>query len=255
MQQRIVRNTNRCLWLHARRALQLLIRQVTPGDVVARHQNEILSQTERGQHPHVGGHRHRGLTRLSTARRHPRDARLDRDIVSRLAAHQRHRLADVPKGPRLAGLALLNPWVRSEAGLARAQVKHYYRQRLLEPAFWRKLLACGVGWQALRSFGSRLRAMQRAAPASTNTFQDRMAQGWRAFPGPSLLLPSERDLTAQEFVEHANSSEAWRGWAQKPQLEQHIVPGADHTCATPGSSALVQRCVLEFLRRGAQREG
>jgi hypothetical protein len=162
--------------------------------------------------------------------------------------HQRHRLANVPKGLRVASLALLNPWVRSEAGLARAQVKHYYRQRLLEPAFWRKLLAGGVGWQALRSFGSRLRAMQRPAPASANTFQERMAQGWSAFPGPILLLLSERDLTAQEFTEHANSSEAWRGWRQKPLLEQHTLPGADHTCSTPATRQLAQSQTLQWLQ-------
>jgi hypothetical protein len=228
---------------------------VTPGNVVARHQNEILSQTERGQYLHVGGHRHRGLTRLSTAKRRPCNARLGQDLVSRLAAPHRHRLADVPKGLRVIGLALLNPWVRSEAGLARARVKHYYRQRLLEPAFWRKLLAGGVGWQTLRSFDSRLRAMQRPAPASASNFQERMAQGWRAFPGRILLLLSERDLTAQEFVEHANSSESWRGWSKKPSLEQQTLPAADHTCSTPGSSALVQRSVLEHLRRFAPRAG
>lgn len=151
--------------------------------------------------------------------------------------------------PRVAGLVLLNPWVRSEAGLARAQVKHYYRQRLLEPAFWRKLLAGGVGWQALRSFGNRLRAMQRPAPASASNFQERMAQGWRTFPGRILLLLSERDLTAQEFVEHANSSEPWRGWSEKPSLEQQTLPAADHTCSTPGASEQVQESVAEYLRR------
>ena len=31
--------------------------------------------------------------------------------------------------PRVQGLVLLNPWVRSEASLARTHVKHYYRQR------------------------------------------------------------------------------------------------------------------------------
>jgi hypothetical protein len=151
----------------------------------------------------------------------------------------------------VAGLALLNPWVRSEAGLARAQVKHYYRQRLLEPAFWRKLLAGGVGWQALRSFGSRLRAMHRPAPAGATRFQERMAQGWRSFPGAILLLLSERDLTAQEFTEHANSSEAWRGWREKPRLEQHTLLGADHTCATPGARQLVQESVADYLHRAA----
>ncbi|MTW14575.1 hydrolase 1, exosortase A system-associated, partial [Pseudoduganella eburnea] len=40
---------------------------------------------------------------------------------------------------RVTGLVLLNPWARSAAGLARATLKHYYWQRLRDPAFWRKL--------------------------------------------------------------------------------------------------------------------
>jgi exosortase A-associated hydrolase 1 len=155
--------------------------------------------------------------------------------------------------PRVAGLALLNPWVRSEAGLARAQVKHYYRQRLLEPAFWRKLLAGGVGWQALRSFGSSLRAM-RSRPTSTATapFQTRMAQAWLAFPGPMLLLLSERDLTAQEFRETAASDLAWHGWDRKPGLQQQTLPGADHTCSATAASQQVQGSVLRSLAQWGQ---
>ena len=137
---------------------------------------------------------------------------------------------------RVAGLVLLNPWVRSEAGLARARVKHYYRQRLLEPAFWRKLAAGGVGWQALRSLGSNLRGM-RQTPAQTLTFQELMAQGWRALEGKIMLILSERDLTAQEFVEHAQIHPAWRGLLSHPHVTQHRVNGADHTF----SSTLVQR--------------
>jgi hypothetical protein len=221
---------------------------VTPGNVVARHQNEILSQTERGQYLHVGGHRHRGLTRLSTAKRRPCNARLGQDLVSRLAAPHRHRLADVPKGLRVIGLALLNPWVRSDAGLARAQVKHYYRQRLLEPDFWRKLLAGGVGWQTLRSFDSRLRAMQRPAPASASNFQERMAQGWRAFPGRILLLLSERDLTAQDNVQHASVAPPWANWSTHPRLTKHTLPGADHTCSAPATRQLAQSQTLKWLQ-------
>ena len=40
---------------------------------------------------------------------------------------------------RVAGLALANPWVRSAAGLARTQVKHYYTRRLMQREFWGKL--------------------------------------------------------------------------------------------------------------------
>ena len=154
--------------------------------------------------------------------------------------------------PRVAGLALLNPWVRSEAGLARAQVKHYYRQRLLEPAFWRKLLAGGVGWQALRALGNNLRAMKRKPPASATSFQERMAQGWRAFPGPILLLLSERDLTAQEFVEHANSSEAWRGWEQHHKITKIALEQADHTCASQQAQQASELATLDWLQTCTQ---
>jgi hypothetical protein len=220
---------------------------VTPGNVVARHQNEILSQTERGQYLHVGGHRHRGLTRLSTAKRRPCNARLGQDLVSRLAAPHRHRLADVPKGLRVIGLALLNPWVRSEAGLARARVKHYYRQRLLEPAFWRKLIAGGVGWQALRSLVGNLRAMRKPAPAPAS-FQQRMAQGWENFQGPILLLLSERDLTAQDYVQHASVAPPWANWSTHPRLTKHTLPGADHTCSAPATRQLAQSQTLKWLQ-------
>ena len=42
-----------------------------------------------------------------------------------------HQMAD----SRVAGLALLNPWVRSDASLAKTQVKHYYTQQLRQKEF------------------------------------------------------------------------------------------------------------------------
>ncbi|MBU4424160.1 MULTISPECIES: hydrolase 1, exosortase A system-associated [unclassified Acidovorax] len=152
--------------------------------------------------------------------------------------------------PRVTGLALLNPWVRSAAGLARAQVKHYYRQRLREPGFWRKLLQGGVGWRALHGLWNNLRTM-RQTTAQPLTFQERMAQGWRAFPAPVLLLLSERDLTAQEFAEHANSHASWAGWAQKITLTRHMLPHADHTCSAPQSQHAVQALVMDWLESTA----
>lgn len=152
--------------------------------------------------------------------------------------------------PRVAGLALLNPWVRSEAGLARAQVKHYYRQRLLEPAFWHKLLAGGVGWRALRSFGSTLRTMKRRqTPVAAASFQQRMAQAWRGFPGSILLLLSERDLTAQEFQEAIQGNAAWQREAPNEQSTQKTLPGADHTCSQPSAMSQTLTDVLAWLQQ------
>src|SRR5450830_88571 len=50
--------------------------------------------------------------------------------------------------PRVSGLCLLNPWVRSEASLARTQVKHYYMQRLMQKEFWIKLFRGRVAFKA-----------------------------------------------------------------------------------------------------------
>jgi exosortase A-associated hydrolase 1 len=160
---------------------------------------------------------------------------------------------EATQDPRVAGLALLNPWVRSEAGLARAQVKHYYRQRLLEPAFWRKLFAGSVGWQALRSFGSTLRAMQsRPTQATAATFQERMAQAWREFPGPILLLLSERDLTAQEFEEHLQGNGSWSRQDQPRPVSQQLIRDGDHTCSSPQALAQTHADVLTWLTQNRE---
>lgn len=148
--------------------------------------------------------------------------------------------------PRVAGMVLLNPWVRSDAGLARAQVKHYYRQRLMEPDFWRKLAAGGVGWQALRGLGKNLRAM-RQKPPETLTFQELMAHGWKALEGKIMLILSERDLTAQEFVEHAKTHPAWRGLLSRPGVTQHAVHGADHTFSSTSAQREAEAVVLAWL--------
>ena len=44
-------------------------------------------------------------------------------------------LAERQGDARIAGLCVLNPWVRSELSLARTQVQHYYTRRLVDPAF------------------------------------------------------------------------------------------------------------------------
>ncbi|NMM81183.1 hydrolase 1, exosortase A system-associated [Acidovorax sp. SRB_14] len=148
---------------------------------------------------------------------------------------------------RVAGLALLNPWVRSDAGLARARVKHYYRQRLLEPAFWRKLAAGGVGWQALRGLGSNLRTMRQKTPEIL-TFQELMAQGWHAFEGKMILILSGRDLTAQEFVEHAKMHPAWRGLLARPGVSEYQIHGADHTFSGTLAKREVETVMLAWLK-------
>lgn len=134
---------------------------------------------------------------------------------------------------RVVGVCLLNPWVRTEVGLARAQVKYYYLNRLADRAFWAKLFAGAVGRQAVRDLLASLQASFFARPtppsAAALPFQQRMARAWRHFDGEMLLVLSGADLVAREFVDHAGSDAAWRGLLQFPNVCRVDLPSANHT--------------------------
>ena len=150
--------------------------------------------------------------------------------------------------PRVQGLVLLNPWVRSQASLARTHVRHYYRQRLLQGDFWRKLLTGGVARSALGSLWLNLRLSRGGSGSSTKNvgatvnFQQRMAAAWRGFPGRILLVLSGRDYTAREFQEFIRSDPAWAAAMARPKLTTHDAVDADHTF-----SANADRLALELV--------
>ena len=149
---------------------------------------------------------------------------------------------------RVKGLVLLNPWVRSEATLARAQVKHYYRQRLLQSAFWAKLLRGGLSRKSWTDLFSNARnALGASRAMAGDSFQNQMAQAWRSFEGHILLIISEQDVTAQEFLEAAASQDAWAGALRKPRLTQLHIAGADHTFSAPSQQRQVSTATLEWL--------
>lgn len=133
--------------------------------------------------------------------------------------------------PRVSGLVLINPWVRSEATLATTHLKHYYGQRLLERDFWIRLLRAQFDWRSsLRGlYGSLRRAAQRARADDREAFQPKMADGWRRFRGPVALILSGRDLTAKEFLEHATSDSRWQSLLARPNVRRLELPDADHT--------------------------
>jgi uncharacterized protein len=165
------------------------------------------------------------------------------------------------RDPRVAALCLANPWVRSAQTLAATHVKHYYRARLKDPAFWRKLLRGGVALQAVRGLLDNLRLARGASPArsadtaASLSYTQRMAAGWAGFGGPTLLLMSERDLTAQEFDTHCAGDAGWqRALAQRPP-SRVLLAGADHTCSTPAAHAAMLEATTSFLLRLAAPAG
>ncbi len=158
--------------------------------------------------------------------------------------------------PRVAGLALLNPWVRSEASLARTHVKHYYLRRLKQPAFWRKLLRGQIAFEAVAGLLNNLRAAfgagrrtgnETARGQATLPYQQRMAQGWAGFDGPKLLLLSELDLTAREFAEFTAASAPWQQALRQRPATRVTLAAADHTCSTPAAQRAMETATAQWL--------
>jgi exosortase A-associated hydrolase 1 len=159
-----------------------------------------------------------------------------------------------PRDARVAGLALLNPWVRTEQGAAKATLKHYYRARLLDPGFWKKLASGRFdAAQAARSFATALRtASSKVLPAQRDagaaSLPDRMHAALQGFGGRILVMLSGADLTAQEFAGLASSSRDWERLLAGPSVSRHALPGADHTCSRRDWHDQVLAWTVDWLR-------
>lgn len=152
--------------------------------------------------------------------------------------------------PRVIGLVLLNPWVRSGQTQARVHLKHYYGRRLLQAEFWLALLAGRYDWRrSLADFVRSLRgAVRRPAaigPAKPLSFMDRMVDGWERFHGPVLIILSGRDLTAREFEEQAQSDARWHQRFKRAAVLRFA--DADHTFSRAEWRAAVERATLDWL--------
>jgi exosortase A-associated hydrolase 1 len=152
---------------------------------------------------------------------------------------------------RVKGLCLLNPWVRSAASLARARVKHYYRERLMQGEFWAKLLGGRVAFSAIADLVRSLRMTIAGSPNLTKqdpSFQQRMALAWNRFAGKILLVLSGDDYTAKEFMGYVQTDYAWAVTLKHAGLVVHDVPEADHTFSNPVHNSHVERRTIAWLK-------
>lgn len=158
------------------------------------------------------------------------------------------------RDPRVKGLVLLNPWVRTQQGQARAYVKHYYLHRLLSPGLWRKIRRGEFDALAsVRSLAANLTALWKRRGGATGataggTLPERMAQGLERFPGPVLLILSGDDLTAAEFRDVAQASPRWRRLLAEPRVARRELAGANHTFARRAWRDQVADWTLQWLK-------
>jgi len=139
-----------------------------------------------------------------------------------------------PQDARVAGLILLNPWTRTEAGEARVMLRHYYTARLGQMAFWRKLAGRGIRLRDVA--GSLVRTCLSAfcpgTPEAEDTDEDLPAQLHRAltsFQGKILVVLSGDDFTAREFASLQSQHVHWAQLMHEDRVRQAALPLANHT--------------------------
>jgi exosortase A-associated hydrolase 1 len=154
---------------------------------------------------------------------------------------------------RVAALILANPWVRTEAGLARTHVKHYYGARVLQGSFWRKLTTGRLAvLPTLRGF---LRSVSVAAKRTVSgpdtnpagNFVTEMRFGLEKFAGPVLLVLSGYDLTAKEFTDLCGGDRAWARSLKRQNLSVQRLADADHTFSSQDTSERLNALIGEWL--------
>ncbi|WP_077404146.1 hydrolase 1, exosortase A system-associated [Janthinobacterium sp. LM6] len=156
-----------------------------------------------------------------------------------------------PRDARVKALVLLNPWVRSSAGLARATLRHYYLGRLLQGDFWRKLAKGGL------RLGASLASLRQVAAATRGQAQTKqeddapapaLLRALAQFQGKVLLILSGDDLGAREWQALLDGDPAWRAVAARAQWTQARVDGANHTFASAAWRGAVEQLCARWLQ-------
>ncbi|MGZ3235893.1 MAG: hydrolase 1, exosortase A system-associated [Burkholderiaceae bacterium] len=141
---------------------------------------------------------------------------------------------------RVTGLVLLNPWARTEEGIAKATLKHYYITRLFERNLWQKILRGRFDYVAtIKSatalvcnafLGKKSGAADASGIAHQNmSLPDRMYHGLNQFKGRTLVILSGNDLTGKEFSDLIHSSKKWQKLISTSNLQRKELAGANHT--------------------------
>jgi exosortase A-associated hydrolase 1 len=145
--------------------------------------------------------------------------------------------------PRVSGVFMVNPWIRTEAGLAKTYLKHYYRQRFTDPEFWKKVRSgnfsvgkslqsmAGLGYQVVKN---RLRGAHDSQGGDTTDWQslplpERLERSLLAYNGRIFVLTSGRDHIAQEYRDFVANSAQLQALMRQDRVQFHEVAEADHT--------------------------
>ena len=175
------------------------------------------------------------------------------------AMRHRLRFSMLIRDPRVTGLVLVNPWVRTEQGVAKVYLKHYYLKRLFDLEFWQQSMArqfkfCHVNsvpfqhrlvmpWQD----GNQMKVASNRMPGDAAPLPERMFYGLSRFKGNILLILSGNDFTAQEFSDLVKGSRKWQKLLTSPRVQRYDLLEANHTFSQQRWRDQVAACTVTWI--------
>jgi len=150
--------------------------------------------------------------------------------------------------PTVQSVVMVNPWITTEKGQARTELKHYYLSHIQGRHFWTKLIRGKIDivtslksfFGSLgRSFGQGKISDNAIEPSLPNTIFEYMSQA----RCPINLIFSSHDMTAREFEDELSTRIEDGRFLKRSNLSiTHI--DADHTF----SNAVSQKAIFEKTR-------
>lgn len=155
------------------------------------------------------------------------------DGASRILAHADALSSDA--------MMLINPWLDDETAALESKAKHYYKDRLKSPEFWRKILTLQFNWaSSIAEFSStyaKLRqSKQTQQPATEHeskpnqTVSEQMRDALVHLQTPMLVMISRSDATGEAFVCFAkqhNINNAHITWQYLDNADHTLSKGQD----------------------------
>lgn len=170
--------------------------------------------------------------------------------------------------PRVRGLVLVNPWVYSERGAAKAYLKHYYIQRLFQRGFWQKVFSgkfsvfssATSAWKLSKNAlagettgeanrCSTVEPQVVAASVESDNLVLRFTDSLARFKGDVFFILSGKDLTAAEFIDAIHDNRKLGKLMKGKNVSRVTLPEADHTFSRAPWQSELEKLSFDSLKR------
>lgn len=155
----------------------------------------------------------------------------------------------------ISGLVLCNPFVITEQGVARSNIKHYYSRRFFDKEFLYNLICFKLNFK--RTINSLLQNIRDAqfftmnksgvTTYNKNFSPDLVIDSLQKLKKPIRIILSTDDIVAANFQDELKKNKAIKNDYKKNKIINYFIKGADHTFVDPSAKEKLFSLTLQAL--------